>query len=259
MSAYEGLARYYDGLTSDVEYTLWQDWYESWFRKSQVPVKIVLDLACGTGTLTCMLAERGYTMIGTDLSPEMLAEAMEKSAGVRGEPPIFLNQSVDELDLFGTVDACVSSLDSINYITDRDVLEEAFRRVHTFLMPGGYFLFDIIAPAWLEKLDGELFVDENEDVFCAWRASFDREERVLTYGMDLFERRGPYWYREQEEHCERAWSVEELSALLTEAGFAQVQVCGGFAERCPGPEDRRLCVVCVNGEGGQTPGQLEPD
>lgn len=255
MSAYEGLARYYDGLTADVDYQAWLDWYRLWFSRSRVPVGIVLDLACGTGTLTCMLAEQGYSMIGTDLSAEMLAEAMEKAYDLECEAPIFLNQSADELDLFGTIDACVSSLDSVNYITDEAVLREAFHRVHTFLMPDGYFLFDIIAPAWLEKLDGELFVDENEDVFCAWRASFDPDDQILTYGMDLFERDGDVWYREQEEHEERAWTVQQLTALLTDSGFAQVQVFGGMQERPATDGDRRLCFVCVNGAGGQTAGQ----
>lgn len=255
MSAYEGLARYYDGLTADVDYSAWLDWYQRWFQQSKVPVKLVLDLACGTGTLTCMLAERGYTMIGTDLSPEMLAEAMEKAMELEGEAPIFLNQAMDELDLFGTIDACVSSLDSVNYVTDREVLREAFRRVHTFLMPGGYFLFDIIAPKWLERLDGEMFVDENEDVFCVWRGSYHPENRVLTYGMDLFEREGDCWYREQEEHNERAWGVSELRELLEETGFLDIQVFGGLKMAPATKADRRLCFVCVNGEGGQTPGQ----
>lgn len=80
MSAYEGLARFYDGLTRDVDYTQWADWYQSWFRQSRVPVRIVLDLACGTGTVTCLLAQRGYSMIGADQSAEMLAEAWEKAA-----------------------------------------------------------------------------------------------------------------------------------------------------------------------------------
>lgn len=260
MSAYEGLARYYDGLTADVDYQEWLSWYESWFAQSEVPVKIILDLACGTGTLTCMLAEQGYSMLGTDLSPEMLAEAMEKAAELDCEPPMFLNQSVDELDMYGTIDACVSSLDSINYVTDEDVLREGFRRVHTFLMPGGYFLFDIIAPEWLQKLDGEMFVDENEDVFCVWRGSFDEEAQVLTYGMDLFERDGDgedeVWYREQEEHCERAWTVEQLTAMLKENGFRSVEVYGNLKRQAATADHRRLCFVCVNGEGGQTAGQM---
>lgn len=258
MSAYEGLARYYDALTGDVDYDRWMEWYLRWFARSAMPVRLVLDLACGTGTLTCALAQRGYSAIGTDLSEDMLSEAMEKSAELGlAEPPLFLNQPMDALDLFGTIDACVCSLDSINYVTEQGTLEKAFQKVHTFLMPGGYFLFDVLTPQRLRQLDGQTFVDETEDVLCLWRASFDEGEQVLTYGMDLFEREGKAWNREQEEHRERAWPPELLKALLERAGFASVAVYGSMEEALPGPETERLFFVCVNGEGGQTPGQME--
>lgn len=255
MSAYEELARFYDGLTRDVDYTQWADWYQSWFEQSQVPVRIVLDLACGTGTVTCLLAQRGYSMIGADQSAEMLAEAWEKAMELNGEKPVFLNQSAEELDLYGTIDACVSSLDSLNYMTDERVLREALRRVHTFLMPGGYFLFDVLAAEHLRQMDGQMFVDENDDVFCLWRAEYRPDSHTVVYGMDLFEREGNCWYREQEEHAERAWSREELEQMLQEAGFVSVRRYGGVDRRPVSETDRRIYYVCVNGEGGQTPGQ----
>ncbi len=251
MSAYEGLARYYDALTGDVDYGAWLNWYLRWFGRSQVPVELVLDLCCGTGTLTCLLAQKGYSTIGTDLSADMLTEAMEKSFDLElEEPPLLLNQFASQLDLYGTVDACVCSLDSLNYVTDEGELREAFRRVHTFLAPGGYFLFDVLAPQWMQGLDGQIFVDETEDVLCLWRASF--QEETLTYGMDLFERDGNVWRREQEEHRERAWKPAALEAMLREAGFAQVQVFGGMEERPSEASDGRLFFVCTNGDGGQT-------
>lgn len=249
MSAYEGLAQYYDSLTADVEYERWLSWYQDWFRKSEQPVQLVLDLACGTGTLTRMLAEAGYSMIGVDRSAEMLAEAMEKSmeAGNALEMPLFLNQSMERLELMGQVDACVSSLDSVNYVTDQDALQEAFRRVNAYLTPGGYFLFDILPPEWMRSLDGETFIDETEDVFCVWRADFDRETQVLTYGMDLFEREGGHWLREQEEHSERAWEPSLLREMLEQAGFEQVEIFGPLVHRPAQAGDRRLCFVCRSG------------
>lgn len=259
MSAYAGLARYYDGLTADVDYSAWLRWYNHWFARSRVPVRLVLDLACGTGTLSCMLAGEGRSVIGVDRSTEMLAQAMEKAQTVSGEPPLFLHQEMDELDLFGTVDACVSSLDSINYILSAETLREVFHRVHTFLLPEGYFLFDILAPEWLEQLDGGMFLDETEDLLCLWRGSYEPEHGVLTYGMDLFEREGTLWRREQEEHQERAWTVPELTALLLESGFRSVDVYGALEHRPPAADEQRLCFVCVNGEGGQTPGQCLPE
>lgn len=151
MNSYDFLAGCYDEFTTDVGYSAWADYIEAHFRRRGLPGKTVLDLACGTGSLTRELAQRGYEMIGVDLSPEMLAEAAEKNQDVDGIPPIFLCQSMDKLNLYGTIDACVCCLDSVNYVTDPKKLQKAFERVYLFLMPGGVFLFDINTP---EKLRG---------------------------------------------------------------------------------------------------------
>ena len=168
--AYEYLAGCYDRFTADVDYAAWADYLEKHFSRSKLPIHTVLDLACGTGSLTCELARRGYEMIGSDLSEEMLALAAEKARDVDGIPPIFLHQAMEDLDLYGTIDACVCCLDSVNYVTRPKLLARAFQRVHTFLMPGGLFLFDINTPDKLRGLDGQLFMDEDEDTCCIWRA-----------------------------------------------------------------------------------------
>ena len=136
MNSYDFLAGCYDEFTTDVGYSAWADYIEAHFRRRGLPGKTVLDLACGTGSLTLELAQRGYEMIGVDLSPEMLAEAAEKNQDVDGIPPIFLCQSMDKLNLYGTIDACVCCLDSVNYVTDPKKLQKAFERVYLFLMPG---------------------------------------------------------------------------------------------------------------------------
>ena len=157
--AYEFLAGCYDAFTADVHYARWADYLEKHFARSRLPIRTVLDLACGTGSLTRVLAERGYEMIGADLSQEMLAQAAEKCRGAGPIEPIFLHQAMEELDLYGTIDACVCCLDSINYVTSPKKLARAFRRVHTFLMPGGLFLFDINTPQKLRGLDGQMFLE----------------------------------------------------------------------------------------------------
>ena len=170
MSSYNFLAGCYDQLTYDVDYPAWADYLEAHFRKRGLPGNTVLDLACGTGSLTRELAGRGYEMIGVDLSADMLAEAAEKNRDVDGIAPIFLCQSMDKLDLYGTIDACVCCLDSVNYVTSPKKLQKAFERVHLFLMPGGLFVFDINTPEKLMGLDGQVFLDETEDAYCVWRA-----------------------------------------------------------------------------------------
>lgn len=109
----------------------------------------------------------------------MLAQAAEKCRGAGPIEPIFLHQAMEELDLYGTIDACVCCLDSINYVTSPKKLARAFRRVHTFLMPGGLFLFDINTPQKLRGLDGQMFLDESEDAYCVWRADWSERPAHL--------------------------------------------------------------------------------
>lgn len=241
MSSYEALAARYDALTADVDHRRWADYIEKQFQKCPIPIHTVLDLACGTGEMTCLLAERGYEMIGVDQSQDMLAVAAEKGRQVRGEAPIFLQQPMQELDLYGTIDACICCLDSVNYVTRPADLRRAFDRVHLFLMPGGLFLFDINAPGKLRGLDGGIFLDETEDTYCVWRADWSERRKICTYGMDLFFREeGGLWRREEEVHEERAYELEELEAYLYGAGFSKVRQYGELKFRPPGEDEQRI-------------------
>ena len=249
MSAYDHLALWYDKLTGDVDYSGWADWLEKHFAKSRVPVRLVLDLACGTGSLSCELAGRGYEVVGVDISPDMLMQAMEKAAGLPEEAqPTFLCQSMSQLDLYGTVDACVCCLDSVNYVTNANTLKAAFRRVHTFLMPGGRFIFDINTPYKLQQMDGQTFLDETEDVYCVWRADYDKRSRICSYGFDLFQREGECWLREGELHEEKAWTLEELTRWLEQAGFVNIKVYGDRKLRRPKADELRVFFVAEKKE-----------
>jgi len=225
MIRYGPLARFYDRLTTDVPYEAFLDFYAGVFKRREKPVTTVLDLACGTGTLTCLMARRGYELIGVDGSADMLAAAAEKAADLTGcVRPLLLCQEMTELDLYGTVDAAVCSLDGFNYLPPED-LPRVLRRLRLFIEPEGFLIFDVNSPERLRSLDGELFVDEGEDVLCLWRAEFDPRERLLFYGMDLFTREGALWRRSGEEHVEYAHELSDLAALLTEHGFDRVEVC----------------------------------
>ena len=242
MSSYGFLAGCYDRLTYDVDYSAWADYIEKHFSRTPLPGRTVLDLACGTGSLTRELALRGYEMIGADQSPEMLAEAAEKNRGVAPVEPMFLCQPMERLDLYGTIDACVCCLDSVNYVTDPKKLARAFQRVHLFLMPGGLFLFDINTPEKLEGLDGQVFLDETEDAYCVWRAEFSKRGRVCSYFMDIFrlDRETGQWDRGEELHRERAYTVAQLTAMLEEAGFQDIRTYGELTTRPPKPGEQRI-------------------
>lgn len=242
MSSYEFLAGCYDAFTYDVDYAAWADYIEKHFKRRGLPGKTVLDLACGTGSLTRELALRGYEMIGVDLSPEMLSEAAEKNRDVGEVPPMFLCQPMEKLDLYGTIDACVCCLDSVNYVTDPKKLQKAFERVHLFLMPGGLFLFDVNTPEKLEGLDGQVFLDETEDAYCVWRAEYSRRSRICSYFMDIFQLHpeSGQWERGEELHRERAYTIPELTGYLEQAGFRDIQVFGNLKLRRPKPGEGRV-------------------
>ncbi len=249
MSAYEALAGVYDALTADVGYERRADYLEKLFRRSRIPVHTVLDLACGTGEMTAILTERGYELIAVDASPDMLAQARDKAAGLAGEPPVFLNQSMPALDLYGTVDAAVCCLDSLNYLTNPRDVQKTFQRLHLFISPGGLLLFDINSPEKLASLDGQVFLDETEDVYCVWRTEYEKRSRICSYWMDIFTRRsGGGWDRSGEEHRQRAYSVEELRTWLMEAGFIRVQTFGDCRMAAPREKEQRIYFSAVRGK-----------
>ena len=224
MRAYTGLAGQYDAFTGDVPYGEFADLYEQIFSTRGTMPRVLLDLACGTGTLAREMAGRGYELIAADASPDMLSEVMDKFADA-GDcvPPVLLCQSMQELDLYGTVDAVYSSLDSFNYLPPED-LHEVLRRLALFTEPGGLLIFDVNTPERFRSLDGQIFVDESEQALCLWRAEFSQTDNCLTYGMDIFQRAGSLWRREQEEHVEYAHSETFLRCALEEAGFYDIQV-----------------------------------
>jgi len=221
VSAYQHLAAHYDRLTEDVDYQSFADRYEALITRDGRRPELVLDLACGTGTLTNILASRGYQMIGTDASAEMLTCAREKAGEV-----LYLHQSLQELDLYGTVDAAICTLDSLNYIPPED-LAEVFRRVFLFLNPGGVFAFDLHTPEKLMGLDGQLFCDERADLLCLWRCSYDEERRTCSYEIDLFTRENRaqnHWSRQRETQIEYAHMATEVQAKLEQSGFCEVDI-----------------------------------
>ena len=249
MSSYGFLAGCYDRLTYDVDYAAWAGYIERHFQRHSLPGRTVLDLACGTGSLTRELALRGYELIGVDRSPDMLAEAAEKNRGAAPIEPIFLCQSMEKLDLYGTVDACVCCLDSVNYITDPKKLARAFERVHLFLAPGGLFLFDVNSPEKLEGMDGQVFLDETEDAYCVWRAEFSRRSHICSYYMDIFrlDEATGRWDRGEELHRERAYTTGELTALLEAAGFRHIRRFGELKMRPPRPGEQRVFFTAGKG------------
>ena len=223
MNAYKNLASSYDRLTNDVDYAGWVDFVQAILEKEGLKPRTVADLACGTGSATRILAQRGYRVTAVDLSEDMLTEAMDKCADLENIPT-FVHQNLAELKLPRAVDMAVCFLDSLDYILDPADCERAIRRIYRALNPGGIFIFDVNTPEKLRAMDGQVFLDEDDDVYCVWRGEFDDDTNICSYGMDLFQREGEVWHRSFEEHREYAYSIEQLKTYLKNAGFTHIRV-----------------------------------
>lgn len=244
MSAYESLASSYDALTQDVPYGEVLDFVEGLLERHGAKPETVLDLACGTGSLSVLLAARGYRVLAADASEEMLAMAYDKAAALEN-PPFFICQRMEQLTLPEPVDLVICMLDSLNYLTEPQDARTALERVYESLSPGGTLIFDINTPEKLRGLDGQIFLDEDEDTYCVWRAEFDEAENICYYGMDLFQRAGTLWRRSFEEHREYAYTPEQLTDFLRRAGFRQIECYGDRTLEKPRAGEQRIYFYAV--------------
>ena len=239
MNAYHALASSYDRLTSDVDYEKIVDFYHEILQQEGVAPRTAIDLACGTGSVALIMAQRGYEVIGVDMSEEMLTVAAQRAAELP-RMPIFSCQKLQQLRLPRGVDMAVCALDGLDYILDPADCQEAIRRVYRALNPGGIFIFDVNTPEKLRAMDGQVFLDEDEDVYCVWRGEFDEETNICSYGMDLFQREGNVWRRSFEEHQEYAYSAAELTAYLQNAGFTHIRVYADGMLTAPEAGEQRI-------------------
>ena len=238
MTGYDIFARYYDRLTENVGYRDRAQYFDALIRKHLGKAEIVLDLACGTGSLTAALAALGYDVIGVDGSPEMLSVAVEKLPG-----GLFLCQEMDELDLYGTVQATICALDSVNHVTDYDELCRIFARVALFTEPGGLFLFDVNSLyKHREVLGDNAFVYEYADLFCVWQNTQAPEDTV-EITLDFFVRQGERYDRYTDWFCERAYPHEMLCAALQQAGMQLLKVYADDTMSPPDDKSQRLIYV----------------
>ena len=250
MSGYHVFSRFYDNLTFNVDYAKRADYIQSVLSLFGHDWGLTLDLACGTGSLTTELKKRGVDIFGVDGSQEMLSEAMDKAYD-EGLSILYLCQRMENLDLYGTIDTCICTLDSLNHIIDKEKLQMAFDRVGLFMNPGGMFVFDVnTVYKHREILGDNTFVYDTDQVFCVWQNSL-KENNVVTIDLDLFEREGEssgeHYARHSERFKERAYEIDELKEMLEHAGFETLAVYHDMTtDALRVDSDRALFVARIN-------------
>ena len=257
LEAYTGFAAVYDTFMDNVPYREWGEYIHSMLCEKGVKDGLVLDLGCGTGTMTEILAGYGYDMIGADNSEDMLELAMEKRIQ-SGHDILYLLQDMREFELYGTVRAVVSVCDSLNYITDPEDLENVFRLVNNYLDPGGIFLFDFNTEYKYREVMGDCTIAEDRGV-CSfiWDNYYYEEERINEYDLTLFvretgqpdpdtdepDKEGQLYRRYTETHYQRAYTLEEMQRLLEKAGLVFEAAYDMDTKEVPGDTSERICVI----------------
>lgn len=244
MSYEYAFASVYDRFTDNAEPRWRGQWALSLLKNVGVTGGILLDLACGTGRITETYLNAGFDVIGVDLSAEMLEHARDRFAGTN---VLLLQQDMRELDLYGTINACVCTLDSINHLTERADVQRVFDRVSLFTEPGGAFVFDVNTPyKHAEVLGNNAFVYEDETAFLAWQNFYDPADRTVVEALDVFaENEDGSYSRQSEEIVERAYPLSELREMLLQAGFSAVNAYGDLTTDPPRETDERVWFVAV--------------
>lgn len=239
---YGSFARVYDTFMDNVPYDEWAEEYGQIMRDYQIEDGIVLDLGCGTGSLTVRLQEQGYDMIGVDYSMEMLEIAREKS---EGKDILYLEQDMREFELYGTVRAVLCVCDSINYILEPEEVIEVFSLVDNYLDPDGIFLFDFNTDYKYSQIIGDqVIAEDREDMSFIWDNYYDEESKINEYALSIFVREKDDLYRKYEEyHYQRGYTLDEMKSYLKEAGLVFLSAVDGEDGGPVRPESGRIRVV----------------
>lgn len=246
MDAYTDFAKVYDTFMDNVPYEEWADYLQNVLKECGIEDGLVLDLGCGTGSMTECLASRGYDMTGVDNSAEMLEIAMEKKEQ-SGHDILYLLQDMREFELYGTVRAVVSICDSINYITEERELEQVFHLVNNYLDPKGIFIFDFNTEyKYKEVLGDQTIAEDREDCSFIWDNYYYEDEKINEYELTLFIRDSehPDLYRKyQEGHYQKAYHLEKIHSLVEKSGLEFIAAYDGFTKEAPSENSERICVI----------------
>ena len=245
MEAYTSFAEVYDTFMDNVPYEEWAEYLAELLREYDIEDGLVLDLGCGTGSLTEILATKGYDMIGADGSAEMLEIAMEKKAQ-SGHDILYLLQDMREFELYGTVRAVVSVCDCVNYITDEKELEQVFRLVNNYLDPEGIFIFDFNTEYKYKEILGEQTIAEDrEDCSFIWDNYYYEDESMNEYELTLFikEQDSNLYRKYQEMHYQKAYTLDAMRELVEWSGLEFVTAYDAYTRKAPTETSERICVV----------------
>ena len=243
MEAYTGFAEVYDVFQDNVPYEEWCSYVTGLLKEYQVMDGLVLDLGCGTGSLTGLMARSGYDMIGIDNSGEMLQIAMNKR-NASGLDILYLLQDMRGFELYGTVNAVISICDSMNYIMEYQELVEVFRLVNNYLDPKGVFIFDLNTEyKYRELLADNTFAEDREESSFIWNNFYDEEDKVNEYDLTLFVKEGELYRKFEETHYQRAYGLDQIQQAIRDGGMEFVAAYDACTRNPVQQDSERIYVI----------------
>ena len=239
--SYGVFAEFYDGLTRNVDYSAKADYLCDIFKRFSHNPECMLDLACGTGSLTLEMKKRGFDVFGADVSFEMLSQAQQKAAE-QDLDILFLCQNMKSLELYGLADTCVCTLDSISHLQGKEEVLKTFKQLSMYMDKNGLFVFDVnTLYKHREVLGNNTFVYDTDEVFCVWRNTFDKKNSSVEIELDFFVPENDVYIRSTECFREFAYSEDEMSAMLRESGFEIVGIFDDMS--CKPPKEHTQIVT----------------
>ena len=244
MEAYTDFAQVYDLFMDNVPYEEWCSYIRAILSEYGIEDGILLDLGCGTGKMTRLMADAGFDMIGLDASMEMLEIAREQEDGTRAKDILNLLQDMREFELYGTVRAVYSACDCLNYILEEEDLLRVFQLVNNYLDPQGLFIFDINTPYKYQTLLAEnTFAESREESSFIWENYYDTDSCINEYDLTIFVKEGELFRRFCEVHYQRCYLLETIQSLLAEAGMELVACYDGYSRQPVRQDSERITIV----------------
>ena len=242
--AYSDFAAVYDTLMDNIPYDKWFSYLHELLTEYGINGGIIAELGCGTGSITERLAKSGYDMIGIDNSPSMLDVAESKKAD-NNSSSLYLCQDMREFELYGTVAACISICDSINYITEPDDLLTVFKLVNNYLDPKGIFIFDFNTKHYYKNVVADATIAEDrEDISFIWDNYYDEENDINELSLNIFVKENDNLYRKYEElHLQRGYTLSEIKELIEESGLEFVASYDAFTKNPADENCERIYVI----------------
>lgn len=248
-TSYNSFAYVYDQFMDNIPYEEWCEYIVMLFHQYNITSGDLVELGCGTATLSILMEKHGYTLTGIDNSPDMLSIASDKLP--TNSKINLLLQDMSDLFLEKCYDGFYCVCDSLNYLLYEEEIRDTFIGIKKHLKANGLLIFDLKTIHFYQNILGDqVFCDHQEDCSYTWENNFFEEDNVNQYDLTLFVKHKDSGLFEKfnEVHHQKAYHLEEIIDLLSQAGLEYVTSYDAFTTQPARKDSERIYIIAKNGE-----------